>query len=704
MINSSTGVVTTAVAGIAPATYGLTVRATRSNGVFSEANFNVDVIDDDTATPTVTFGGPASVSSQTDNEAQNLDVRLVDASGIRNATFRVTRNGEVYLERGLPITVRPTSYEFSYAFNDAPPGVYVFTVIVNDADEDRSGDSLQTTATHTLTLTDDDTTAPTLVVSGNSAFTDAQTVNFDITAGDASGIGPVTVQILKDGIIRSTQQFSPQNGVPTNFIPTGSLATDFGFGQYTVTVSVADRDNDRPGDALTTTNTSYSFTLNDDDAAGPTLSVTGNATFTDAQSVSFNVLATDASGIPLATVTIFKGSTTVFTRTYEPTSGVPFNVNAGNLAATYGLGAYQVAITARDGDNDRENDVSTSTYTTYAFSIVDDDTTGPTVTLGGSAGTETTSATQSFSWSAADPSGISKMNVVVRMGTNIIFSSSSETPSGVFNFDAYGAGTFTINVTAYDADADVAADQSFTKAMRSVVVIVPGIGGGAGDDYIRVRPTVVSQPNGEARAFLVTVVNGKTVETLLGVFPTTKPIVVYGGAGNDTIEVVGNLTRGVRFYGELGNDVLIGGNGNDVLVGGDGIDTLTGSLGNDVLIGGYGVDRLFGGSASGNTAKTNDENLLIGDVTSYDANDDALAAISAEWANVAKNVDQRIAALRAGVAFGGGSPGSARLVAGATIANDASRDQLYGTNAMTWFWNAYGLDVLNGKRTADRLG
>lgn len=52
---------------------------------------------------------------------------------------------------------------------------------------------------------------------------------------------------------------------------------------------------------------------------------------------------------------------------------------------------------------------------------------------------------------------------------------------------------------------------------------------------------------------------------------------IYGGAGNDTID--GNI-------------------GNDILVGGAGYDTLTGGLGNDYLDGGMGIDTLIGSEGS----------------------------------------------------------------------------------------------------------
>lgn len=91
----------------------------------------------------------------------------------------------------------------------------------------------------------------------------------------------------------------------------------------------------------------------------------------------------------------------------------------------------------------------------------------------------------------------------------------------------------------------------------------------------------------------------------------TRPTVVFGGSGNDTLwggkgkdfldGCVGNDTafgfEGNDFLaGDVGNDYLYGGVGNDKLAGGAGNDNLNGDAGNDSLVGGAGNDALIGGS------------------------------------------------------------------------------------------------------------
>lgn len=82
-------------------------------------------------------------------------------------------------------------------------------------------------------------------------------------------------------------------------------------------------------------------------------------------------------------------------------------------------------------------------------------------------------------------------------------------------------------------------------------------------------------------------------------------VTVFGGGGNDTVEVgscgsgvmrlgVGDPTS-VVFEGGAGFDFFTGGAGDDLAKGGPGPDTLRGGRGKDTLRGGAGDDSLFGG-------------------------------------------------------------------------------------------------------------
>ncbi|MBR0784175.1 VCBS domain-containing protein [Bradyrhizobium iriomotense] len=69
------------------------------------------------------------------------------------------------------------------------------------------------------------------------------------------------------------------------------------------------------------------------------------------------------------------------------------------------------------------------------------------------------------------------------------------------------------------------------------------------------------------------------------------PQIVYGGAGDDTLNGTGvNDT----IFGGSGDDTIKGNNGADVIYGGSGQDTIDGSNENDTIIGGFGADKLTG--------------------------------------------------------------------------------------------------------------
>ena len=69
--------------------------------------------------------------------------------------------------------------------------------------------------------------------------------------------------------------------------------------------------------------------------------------------------------------------------------------------------------------------------------------------------------------------------------------------------------------------------------------------------------------------------------------------IIYGGAGNDTINGAGKCDL---VYAGSGNDTVKGNDGDDRIYGGSGNDTINGNNGCDTIIGGYGADKLTGGN------------------------------------------------------------------------------------------------------------
>lgn len=71
-------------------------------------------------------------------------------------------------------------------------------------------------------------------------------------------------------------------------------------------------------------------------------------------------------------------------------------------------------------------------------------------------------------------------------------------------------------------------------------------------------------------------------------------VTVYGGTGDDTLNVQGPGTNDT-LYGDEGADTLSSGGGDDYLTAGSGNDTLTAGAGNDTLAGDDGTDNLYAG-------------------------------------------------------------------------------------------------------------
>lgn len=188
----------------------------------------------------------------------------------------------------------------------------------------------------------------------------------------------------------------------------------------------------------------------------------------------------------------------------------------------------------------------------------------------------------------------------------------------------------------------------------------------------------------------------RTGSTQVVRFAPTERVIVMGLAGDDTLRVTGSLTRGVFFYGQAGNDTLIGSTQNDVLVGGDGNDTISGLEGRDIVVGGAGIDRVYGWNAQP-TGAAMDENVLIGNATSLDGNDQALFNLLTEWSS-SNSFATRRTKMKAGL--------NGAALSTATVLNDSAVDTLLGTSGQNWFWNyttAAKPDTMTNKKSTDPL-
>jgi Ca2+-binding RTX toxin-like protein len=236
------------------------------------------------------------------------------------------------------------------------------------------------------------------------------------------------------------------------------------------------------------------------------------------------------------------------------------------------------------------------------------------------------------------------------------------------------SGSVVVRVTVADKDGGVS--PAATQAVAISAAAMQGdtlvVGGTTGADAIQVAPS------GTGGAVAVTI-NGAS----LGVFQPTGRIVVYAQSGDDTVTLQRTKTRGHSTYvvvpallfGGAGDDTLDarGSSAGNVLAGGDGADTLLGGGGRDLLLGGAGADVLRAGSG---------DDILVGGATDFDSDLEALTALIAEWGRTDLSYQARIDHLTG--ATGGGANG-ADLLTAATVHDDAATDQLYGEGGQDWF-------------------
>jgi Ca2+-binding RTX toxin-like protein len=233
----------------------------------------------------------------------------------------------------------------------------------------------------------------------------------------------------------------------------------------------------------------------------------------------------------------------------------------------------------------------------------------------------------SFTGSFNDPGTLDTHDASWNFGDGTVIAFQSTTNAGALSpAHAYSAmGSYTIRLTVRDDDgASSIIEKTVTIVEQPVTIISAGLQddpwnpgttmlvvvGTLGNDKIEVKPQLRTNR-------ILVVLNGK----VLGPFSPTGRISVYGRAGDDRILVSPRITKTVLLDGGAGNDELRGGGGNSILVGGDGADRLFGGRGRDILIGGMDADVLRG----------NRQDILISGTTAYDANDQALTAILAEW-------------------------------------------------------------------------
>ena len=360
-----------------------------------------------------------------------------------------------------------------------------------------------------------------------------------------------------------------------------------------------------------------------------------------------------------------------------------------------GPASSTVTITANDG----AGGVSTASFTLTVTN------TAPTLAVGG-AGIVMDGLPYTLNLSASDPGTDTISAWTINWGDGLIESVPGN-PAAVTHTYPAGAQIYTVSATATDEDGThAAANTHEVRVISAGAELVDGvlyIVGTAGADSVSVKATAsqgVAQwqvsakflPGGKQLfpADLVTALQfalGEGNDTLKIPSQLTRPVVVYGGGGNDKITAGGGpltayggagndkLTGGVAqdvLFGELGDDTLTGNAGNDQLDGGLGNDRLYGKDGDDTLLGGGGLDQLWGGNGNDQLDGGADDDKLKGD-----AGDD-----------------------------GYGGPGNDQLWGGTgndQLHGDEGNDVLKGDAGNDLLWGEDGDDRLAGGAGADEL-
>jgi len=200
--------------------------------------------------------------------------------------------------------------------------------------------------------------------------------------------------------------------------------------------------------------------------------------------------------------------------------------------------------------------------------------------------------------------------------------------------------------------------------------------------------------------------SGSTITVKIGATATIIPpgpvhaIRIRAFEGNDSISVGGTLKIPLIVYGGAGNDTIFGSLGADKLSGGDGDDSIHGDRADDTLGGGAGNDKLFG-DAGADVIKGDDGNdSIIGD-----GGDDNLKGGAG---NDTINGGEKDDSVEGGAGNDAihGNTGRDSLRGGAdldTIFGDTDNDQLFGGDGNDSLDGGQDDDMLDGGEGNDTL-
>ncbi len=386
-IDPNTGDITGTIDARAAGDYTVVVSGTDDGVVQGTVTFTWNVAD---TTPPVLTAPP----NQNNNEGDTITPITVAAVDADAGTFTDVVNGKHTLPTGLSID--PNTGVISGTIGSRAEGTYTVTITASD-------DGFQSTPV-TFTWNVADTTPPTLTNPGDQTDNEGDTVTLAIKATDADTFSATG---LPTGL-----SIDSNTGIISGTIDPRAAGT------YTVNVSAAD--NGYPSNPVT-------FTWTVKDTTPPAITNPGTENNNEGDKVNLQIQAQDAE---TGTFTdVVNGKHTL------PT-GLTIGAN-GLISGTIdprGAGTYTVTISASDG--------SVVGSTQFTWNVAD--TTPPVLTSPGDQTNNEGDKVNGLSIPAVDADNFSATGLPTGLSIN--------TTTGVISgtIDPYGAGTYTVTVTATD--------------------------------------------------------------------------------------------------------------------------------------------------------------------------------------------------------------------------------------------------------------
>ena len=549
---------------------GGTLESVTSDPTGAVANVN------DLPTGVVSITGAA-----TEGQVLAASNTLADADGLGIINYQWNRNG-------IAISGEAGN---TYTLGDADVGAAI-TVTASYTDLNGTPESVTSAPTTAVANVND---APTGGVSIAGVATENQTLEASNTLADADGLGTISYQWNRDGVVIGGA--------------TGATYT-LGDADVGAAITVTASYTDAGGTLESVTSDPTGAVANVNDAAAGAVLISGTATENQTL-VASNTLA-DADGLGAisyqwnrdggavggatgATYTLGDadvGAAITVTASYTDLNGTPESVTSdptGAVSNVNDLPTGVVSITGTATENQTlmasntladADGLGTISYQWNRDGVVIGGATGATYTLGDADVGAAITVTASFIDLNGTPESVTSAATTAVANVNDVPATLSISGTTVNEYAANG--TLVGNFSATDVDGPGPFGYSIVSQSVAGAFAISG-GGLTVADYSKLD---FEQAALATHTVTVRVSDGAGGERDQAFVITTNNLTPENVTGTDNADV---------FVGGTGDDILAGGKGIDYLYGEGGSDTLTGGEGDDVLEGGAGVDSYIGG-------------------------------------------------------------------------------------------------------------